>query len=83
MLPGFEFSAHAQDMLQERHILEEWVWRALSSPDWQEIDASGNIHYIKAIPEHAGRFLRVIVNPTTRPKRIVTVFFDRRLRRQR
>jgi len=30
MLPGFEFSAHAQDMLQECHILEEWVWRALS-----------------------------------------------------
>lgn len=83
MSPDFELSTHARDMLQERHIAEEWIWRTLSSPDCQETDISGNVHYIKAIPEHGGRFLRVIVNPTVKPKRVVTVFFDRRLRRQR
>jgi hypothetical protein len=46
-------------------------------------DTSGNIHHIKAIPEHGGRFLRVVVNPHVQPGRIVTLFFDRRLGRQR
>lgn len=83
MLPGFELSAHAKDMLQERHIPEEWVWRALSSPEHQVTDSNGNVHSIKPIPEYGGRFLRVVVNPRAKPKRVVTVFFDRRLRRQR
>jgi len=80
---GFEPSAHARDMLRERQIPEEWMWRTLASPERQEVGADGNIHYIKSIPEPGGRFLRVVVNPTVTPNRIVTVFFDRRLRRQR
>lgn len=79
----FELSKHARDMLQERQIPEEWMWRTLASPEYQEIGADGNIHYIKSIIEYEGRFLRVIVNPTRIPERIVTVFFDRRLRRSR
>lgn len=54
---GFEPSGHAKDMLQERQIPEEWMWRTLTSPDRQEVGADGNIHYIKSIPEHGGRFL--------------------------
>jgi len=77
-----ELSQHAQDMLQEREIPEEWVWQAIDEPDRTETGANGNIHYIKAIPEHGGRFLRVVVNPHSQPKRIVTLFFDRRLRRR-
>jgi len=80
---GFELSAHARDMLHEREIPEEWMWRTLTSPERQEVCADGNMHYIRSIPEHGGRFLRVVVNPTVTPNRIVTVFFDRRLRRQR
>ena len=41
----------------------------------------GTIHYIRAIEQYGGRYLRVVVNPDDSPKRIVTVFFDRRLRR--
>lgn len=78
---GYELSSHTKDMLTERQIPEEWVWRAIASPDKSESGADGNIHYIKSISEHGGRFLRVVVNPSTQPKRVVTVFFDRRLRR--
>jgi hypothetical protein len=39
-------------------------------------------HYIKAIPEHGGRFLRVVINHQVEPPRVVTLFFDRRLRRK-
>jgi len=70
-------------MLQERDIPEDWMWRAIYEPDRTEAGADGNIHHIKAIPEHGGRFLRVVVNPHVQPKRIVTLFFDRRLGRQR
>ena len=79
----FEYSAHAREMIQERRISEEWVRRTLDSPDCREMRVDGNMHYIKAIPDHDGRFLRVVVNPIVVPNRIVTVFFDRRLRRQR
>jgi len=76
-----ELSDHARDMLQERNILEAWVWRTIGSPDRTEVGSDNNVHYIKAIPEHDGRFLRVVVNPRSAPKRVVTMFFDRRLRR--
>jgi hypothetical protein len=78
----FELSAHAKDMLQERNIPEEWLWRTLASPDRQGIEPDGNVHYIKSIVEYEGRFLRVVVNPKKVPKRVVTGFFDRRLRRR-
>ena len=81
MLPSdFELSAHALDMLTEREIPEEWVMRALSSPDYSETGHNDNIHYIKTIPEFGGRLLRVIVNRHRTPARVVTFFFDRRLR---
>lgn len=76
------FSRHAQDVMRERHIPEEWVRRAIATPDRIDTPADDTMHYIKAIPEHGGRFLRVVVNPDVTPQRVVTVFFDRRLGRQ-
>lgn len=77
-----EFSKHALGALRERSIPEEWVRRTVNSPDRAEAGAENTIHYIKAIPEHEGRFLRVVVNPHVGPKRVIAVFFDRRLGRQ-
>jgi hypothetical protein len=81
-MSDFEFSSHAKDMLAERQILEEWVWRTIDLPDSREIGPDDNVHYIKVIAEHGNRFLRVAVNPHVEPNRIVTIFFDRRLRRK-
>ena len=72
-------STHAQQMLQERRILEGWVWRTVDFPDSIELGDDDNMHYMKAIPERNGRVLRVVINETTEPNRIVTLFFDRRL----
>lgn len=77
-----EFSKHARDVMRERHIPEEWVRRSIDDPDRTETPPDGTMHYIKAIPEHGGRFLRVVVNPVVKPQRVVTVFFDRRLGRR-
>jgi hypothetical protein len=78
---GIELSNHAKAMLGERNIAEEWMWRTLDDPERVEIGMDNNTHYIKAIAEHEGRFLRVIVNHHVTPHRVVTLFFDRRLRR--
>ena len=78
-MPDFELSAHAKEMLKERSIAEEWLWRVLNTPDRKRRGDDGNMHYTKAIRERAGRVLRVVINADTQPNRVVTVFFDRRL----
>ena len=77
-----EWTRHAREMLLERNITEEWVFRAIQDSDYYETGDDGNKHYVKAIPEHGGRQLRVVVNPNVSPNRILTVFFDRRLGRK-
>ncbi|MEW5872530.1 MAG: DUF4258 domain-containing protein [Chloroflexota bacterium] len=74
-------TAHAKDMLAERSISEEWVWRTIRSADSWERGVDGNLHFTKAIDEMDNRILRVVVNDGFIPNRIVTVFFDRRLRK--
>lgn len=81
-MTDFELSAHTKDMLRERNIPEEWVWRTIEHPDNKRRGADYNMHYTKAIKEHDKRVLRVVVNTDVTPNRIVTVFFDRRLRKK-
>ena len=68
-------------MLRERGISEEWMQTTLTSAERDETDEEGNIHYFRAIPEYEGRVLHVVVNPNTDPRKVVTLFFDRRSRR--
>ncbi len=39
-----QLTLHARDMLNEREIPEEWVWRAIGSPDRVEDGADDNRH---------------------------------------
>ena len=78
----YQFSEHAYSMLLERNIQESWVKLVMEDPEKRELMEDGTVHYIRAIPEHGGRYLRVVVNPAADPQRIVTVFFDRRIRRK-
>ncbi len=77
------FTTHAHATMMERKIKEEWVWRTIGSPDRQEVGEDANTHFLKTIPEFDERILRVVVNKNVEPNRIVTMFFDRRLRRKR
>lgn len=77
-----KLSQHALNMLKERNIPEEWVWRTISSPDYQNIGDDNNIHYYKGISEHENKILHVIKNPNVEPEKVVTVFFDRRERKK-
>jgi transposase len=68
-------------MLSERGIEREWVSLAVQHPDRTEEKDDGTRHYIKRMAENGNRWLRVIVNVNEVPEKLVTVFFDRRLRR--
>ena len=71
------------DAVLERNIHKEWIFKTIAEPDYTEEGLEDdNIHYIRAISEYGGRFLRVVINPNVFPERIVTVFFDRRLKRR-
>lgn len=78
----YEFSEHAADMLKERNIRDAWVKLAMAEPERKEEKGDGTVHYLRAIEEHGGRYLRLVVDPASRPLRIITLFFDRRLGRQ-
>ena len=79
-MTDYVFSKHALEMMAERNISESWVWRTLNESENTFTSDDGNLHFTKAIPEKENRILHVVVNPTVSPKRIVTLFFDRRLR---
>ena len=74
------FSKHATGMMIERKISEDWVWRTLNESENTFTGEDSNLHYTRAIVEKENRVLHVVVNPAVSPNRIVTVFFDRRLR---
>lgn len=80
-MPDYCFSVHALSMAQERGICQEWIRTTIENPDYTELREDGTMHYISSIPERKGKFLRVIVNPSVHPQRIITVFFDRRIQR--
>lgn len=82
-MADYVFSNHALEMMAERNILEDWVWRTLEESGTAFTGEDGNLHFTKAITERENRILHVVVNPNDSPKRIVTLFFDRRLRSKR
>ncbi len=73
------FTAHARTMMHERMIQEDWVNSTVDFPDTMEEKRDDERHYLKRIPQNGMRVLRVIVNPTTTPPRVITMFFDRRV----
>jgi hypothetical protein len=78
----YELSAHARHVLVERGLQPEWLERVLRRPALRLPDAldAALEHRLARIDEHGGRVLRVVVNVTVRPPRIVTVYFDRTMK---
>jgi hypothetical protein len=71
---------HARDALEKRQIAVVWVEQVLGCPEWTEpdpVDAALE-HRLAAIPDFGNRVLRVIVNTSATPPRVITAYFDRR-----
>jgi len=75
---------HAKTVLKERKIDIAWCEQVLNSPERVEPDSDEAEleHRLGRISEHGGRVLRVVVNKTARPIRVVTLYFDRAMLRK-
>ncbi|MEI8064144.1 MAG: DUF4258 domain-containing protein [Verrucomicrobiota bacterium] len=78
----YTLTKHAKDVLEERGLPVAWLERVLDTPQLIELDPDdGDLeHYLGRIAEHGNRVLRVVVNKTVRPARVVTLYFDRTMR---
>ena len=76
------FTRHARQVMAERDISQDWVEAVLDAPGFQAAvpNDSSLVRFYGRAPERDNRVLRVVVNTTTDPWRIVSVFFDRRMR---
>jgi hypothetical protein len=78
----YELSDHAARRIAERNIERRWIEMTLDEPDRQEpdpIDPSAK-HAFKQIAEMDDRVLRVVYNTTATPVRIISAYFDRRMK---
>jgi hypothetical protein len=80
----YGLTKHAKGVLQEREIPVEWLERTLNAPKLIEPDPDDVEleHRLARIPEHDNRALRVVINKTVRPVLVVTVYFDRTMRKK-
>ena len=78
----YELTRHAKDSVAEQEIETEWIERVLTSPGRRMPDKRNAFleHRLGVIDEFGGRVLRVVVNPTVIPIRVVTVYFDRTMK---
>ncbi len=77
-----EDTTHFNNMLEERGISRKWVDVTLGNPDKIEDHEDGTRHYLKQIPDYGNRWLRIVANVASEPNKMVTAFFDRRLRKK-
>jgi hypothetical protein len=76
---NYELTQHARKVMAERGIALEWMERTLNGPQWELPDPTDPEirRRFRRIPEFGDRVLRVAVNTTVTPVRVVSVFFDR------
>ena len=80
----FVLTAHASQMARERCIEMNWIRSVLATPTVVLPDSRDKLlsHMIRRIPENDGRALRVVVDSTQFPQRVITLFFDRKASRE-
>ncbi len=68
--------------MEERAIPIEWVERTYDTPERILADLADSAieRRFRRIPEFGGRVLRVVVNSSVDPNRVVSVFFDRQMK---
>ena len=73
------FTKHAEDMLQERGFSRDLIVDVVLHPDWSS-PGEGEIWY--AFKRMGNKVLRVVVKGKEKPFVVITMYFDRRLRRR-
>ncbi len=81
----YDLTNHARESLRKRPIIRlGWIESVLQKPDFIEPDPvdSESEHRLGRIHEYDGRVLHIIVKNGTTPLRVITLYFDRKMRRQ-
>ena len=75
-------SKHAAEMMARRRIPRECMERALDQPQRVQNDSNDPnvVHHLRAFAEYGDRVLRVLYNRAVSPVKIVSVFWDRRMK---
>ena len=78
----YSLTEHARNSLQKRKIPYTWVKQTVNAPEMTETDKVDPDleHCLARIPGFENRVLRVVVNNKVQPPRIITAFFDRRVK---
>jgi hypothetical protein len=78
----FILTAHAATVIAERDISVAWLELALTKPERTERHRIDPVleHALVRIPERGDRVLRVVYNPSHKPLKVVTAYFDRKQR---
>jgi hypothetical protein len=78
----YDLSKHARDVISARQSELAWVEQVLDSPEVVEADRDDPelMHHVGRIKRHGDRALRVVFNKSVNPVRIVTVYFDRKMK---
>ena len=80
--PLFLYTEHALNAMAERGIPHDWVRQAVADPDRRapNPNAPDSEFFFRRVREQGDRVLRVVVNTSAAPWRVVTVYFDRGMR---
>lgn len=80
----YEFTIHAAANVADREIEGAWVEKAIFHPELVLPDGDDPEleHRLARIEAFGNRVLRVIVNPACSPLRVVTVYFDRTMKKK-
>jgi hypothetical protein len=78
----YDLSQHARNVISARQVGLAWLEQVLDSPEVVEADRDDPelVHHVGRIKEHGNRALRVVFNKSVSPVRIVTVYFDRKMK---
>ncbi len=81
-MANFELTIHAEKVAVERCIDPVWIERTISKPELRlpDPDDPALVRLYRRIEERQNRVLRVVVNPSVDPIRVISVFFDRSMR---
>jgi hypothetical protein len=80
----FVLTVHAAQMAQERGIKYEWICMVLRDPSATHPDV-GDVkltHVLRRISDYGNRMLRLVIDSTQNPPRVITLFFDRKASRE-
>lgn len=79
---GLQYTRHALQAIEERRIQLNWVEETITKPELRTNDPEDEEleRFYKRIPEYGDRVLRAVVNTRESPWRVVSAFFDGRMR---